>query len=376
MTRFHAWQFFVRCLAPAPGDAAAGAQLRQEIRGGGVAWEEVIAVASRHYMIGTLAVALGERGLIDAVPADVAEYFAEIRALCAQRNRRIRQQVVELARTLNAIGLEPVLLKGAAHLMDDLYPDDAARLMDDIDVLLPERSARAGFDQLLGDGYESERPASAKCHHLDPLKRAGRPALVELHHCVPHDAGAPLLSGPEVLARSKRLVIDGALVRVPSPTDSAIIVVLHSYVHHRAHLQGTVYFRDLDDLVRLDRRTADRPDWAEVHRRFTAAGYGALLRRCATMAERVFGQPAALVALTGRASPWEWRRYLLHVKQPWTFRWTHFALPKLAQIAETLREAGERSEQGSSVRRKFFSPAFYWRNVRSIPACLKKSPWH
>ena len=152
--------------------------------------------------------------------------------------------------------------------------------------------------------------------------------------------------------------------------------MLHSYVHHRVHLQGTVHVRDLDDLVRLDRRIPDRPDWAEVHRRFAAGGHGALLRRCATMAERVFGQPAALVALTGRASPWEWRRHALHVSQPWTFRCTHFVLPKLEQIAETLRDACSKSEEGANVRRKLLSPAFYWRNVRSIPTGLGKSPWH
>jgi putative nucleotidyltransferase-like protein len=378
MTRYRALRFFTRCVALEPGAGAARASLEREIRAGQVPWELVVEVASQHYMIGALAVALRDAGLRAALPEEAAAYFDEMRELCADRSRRIREQMVEIARALNAIGVEPIFFKGAGHLIDGLYPDAACRLMDDIDILIPEGRMDASFDRLAADGYEFHREAGAAPRPYDPteaIKRAGRPAFVELHRRAVDHAGEPVQTSAQILARSRRLAIEGAALRVPGTTDAAIIAILHSYVYHQAHLQGTVMFRDMYDLMLLDRRTAGRPDWDEVRRRFIAAGYGTLLRRCVTMAERVYGQPSPATTAVRRAGAGDWWRYRFHLRYPWTFRCTYFLAPRIDQLARMALEAFSSSPRATELRRKFISPSFYGRMWRSVPKLMGKSPW-
>lgn len=374
MTDYRAFRFLTRCLALTERDHRGRARLEREICSDRVPWEKVIEQASRDYVIGALGAALREHGLDTILPEDVAEYLEEMRALSADRNRRVREQVIEMARVLNTLGVEPVLLKGAAHLISGLYRDPASRLMEDIDVLVPAERIRACFDRLLADGYEIEREVKSECHHIHPLQRPGRPALVELHRRIAQDHGEPLVTGPQVVSRSRRLSIDGVTLRVPCPTDSAIIAVSHSYVYHQFHAKGGVALRDLYDLMLLDRQPADRPNWLEVSHCFAASGYGPLLGRCVSMAARVFGQPSPSTTGVRRASPWDWWRVCLQLSHPQVRYWMLFSHERIENVRYLLRDADSSSETAAHSRRRLFSPATYGKNLRAMLGLGRKSP--
>ncbi|MEI6785960.1 MAG: nucleotidyltransferase family protein, partial [Verrucomicrobiota bacterium] len=149
MTRYQAFRFLTRCLALRPCDAGEVDRLKMEIVSGQVDWGKVVELASHHYMIVALVVAFREHQLAAVLSEEVLEYFEEIHGLSAARNQRIRDQVFEIARALNTIGVEPVLLKGAANLIAGLYSDPASRLMFDIDILVPEGRVGECFQKLL-----------------------------------------------------------------------------------------------------------------------------------------------------------------------------------------------------------------------------------
>lgn len=100
-------------------------------------WRSVLAMANEHLPTPALWSALGSPRDIETVPADVRAYLPALHALNGQRDAVIRQQVLELIAALTTTNIVPQLLKDALTLFDGPYDDPAARMMRDIDVLVP-----------------------------------------------------------------------------------------------------------------------------------------------------------------------------------------------------------------------------------------------
>ena len=93
-------------------------------------------------------------------------------ALNARRNRRLREQALEIAATLGAVGIRPVFLKGLAALLLDLHGDPAARFIGDIDVLLRPDRVEDAADALQRAGYQ--RLPDRVPHAHDRVRRGPR----------------------------------------------------------------------------------------------------------------------------------------------------------------------------------------------------------
>ena len=91
------------------------------------------------------------------VPEDVREYFEAAAALNARRNELMQRGLARVVGLLNAIDIEPMPLKGAAHLAEGLYPEPSLRLLGDVDILIPSNRG-ADAEAALKAG-ESKSPA-------------------------------------------------------------------------------------------------------------------------------------------------------------------------------------------------------------------------
>ncbi|MGH6920659.1 MAG: nucleotidyltransferase family protein, partial [Geminicoccaceae bacterium] len=174
--------FLGRALSPL--DAETVSALRDDLGGGTLAWESVIDLASRHLVTPVLWRGLADKGLLDDLPAEVRSYLEAVHELNGERNRRIADQLLEIATVLNRAGLEPVLLKGVAYLCDDLYGDPAARVIGDVDLLVASNQLAAAVGALAAIGYREiglDDFSFATHHHHTPLARAHEVAAVELH---------------------------------------------------------------------------------------------------------------------------------------------------------------------------------------------------
>src|SRR5262249_47539048 len=145
-----------------------------------VSWELIIEVASFHYATATLA-ACFDSGT--DVPGDVRNYFEAALALNKERNEKILSTLARVAGLLNAIDIEPVLLKGTALLIEGIYPQPSMRILGDIDILIPRNRSAEACAALKAVGYDTNWSAvSPPTHHhlpmlLDPETGTG----VELH---------------------------------------------------------------------------------------------------------------------------------------------------------------------------------------------------
>ena len=73
-----------------------------------------------------------------AAAADVPGYFDAVVDRNRKRNNQLLDSLARVVGALNAIDIEPVLLKGAAHLVERIYPVMGLRVVGDLDVLIPE----------------------------------------------------------------------------------------------------------------------------------------------------------------------------------------------------------------------------------------------
>ena len=357
MNRVDAFLFLARCLVPGDHPGPHRDKLAEEIAAGRVSWERVIEIASEYWMTLALYRELGEKRLLGLLPGDLLEYFNFIHEGNSARNREILEPASELARLLNQIGVEPLLLKGVSHLASGLYPDPAVRFMYDIDILVPSDRALECWRLLISSGYRAAE-ARVECMPHEPwpgLVRKGRTAELEMHHLSEWNH---MLSSPSLYVDAEPVALGGGKARILSATSHMIFTLAHSYVHHQFRLAAAP-LRDLYDATLMLRQKDSEIAWQQVIDAFERGGRMGALRTACMMRRRLFSQspPCAI-----DRPPWAWiywQRSLLKIRKP---RWG-LVCDALALYARRLRIAFSGTAEGKRMRREF-TPSVFVRKLR------------
>lgn len=256
-----------------------------------VAWESMIEVASFHYATTTLAACLAADA---GVPGDVRDYFESALALNEKRNEKILATLARVAGLLNAVDIEPVLLKGAALLVEGIYPQASMRLLGDIDILIPKGRSAEACAALKAAGYDTKWSAVAPPthHHLPMLLDPETGTGVELHTDVISRSADAVIATDWFCGRTRPTLFRGQRVRLPEPTRNAGHIIFHSEIFHEHYTLNKVQLRHLTDLALLRARHEEAIDWDELDRRFSAAGFGEVLATYLHLASELLGQRA------------------------------------------------------------------------------------
>lgn len=270
-------------------------------------WRAVIDLANAHYLTPALWVALEGKGEAGRLPPDARAFLREACSLNRARNARIRGQAVELVRALDEAGIASVILKGGVHLFEGDEAAFGARMMADLDVLVPEARLDESFAIARDLGYGVMHEIDPRLHHLDIIGRAGDIASVEIHK----DAGMQrlILPAEEVFRRAIPVRHEGARILVPCPTHRAIHGIFHSEVQaQNNYALGHMPLRYLHDLMLLRTRHESEIDWAEVERALARQGYGHLAAGFVYLGHRLLGQPMpdALAATPAARRHYRW----------------------------------------------------------------------
>lgn len=257
-----------------------------------ISWEVIIEVASFHYVTPALAWCLRDDA---SVPSDVGGYFKSIATLNDQRNERMLLGLARCAGLLNEIGIEPVLLKGAAQLVEGLYPEPSLRLLGDVDILIPANRSAEADAALKAAGFGS-RPSDVvpppSHHHLPMLHDPESGMGVELHTDVISRSPDAVISTAWFCELVRPALFRNQRVRLPEPTRHAGHTIFHSEIFHSLYALDKIQLRHLLDLALIRARHERAIDWGELDHRFSAAGFGEMLATYLDFAEALFGQPA------------------------------------------------------------------------------------
>jgi hypothetical protein len=273
-------------------------------------WDELIPAAAADLMLPGLYRRLSRLKEIGVeIPPDTADFLAAVEEMNRERNERILDEAVEIAGMLNAIGIEPVMLKGAAYLVEEVYPGPGCRYLCDLDLLIPASQAQAAIEVLAREGYRGDTSDGMARfrHHYPQLQRPGG-APVELHHSLGHGVSRRLLSGEEVLRDSRLIEWRGVWVRIPSPEHLVTHLILHSQIHHAYSERIWPPLRAMRDLAMLSRRFASRLDWAAVRERFRAQGEEHTLLLHLLQVNQTLGMPLPFVIRPGWILRVRWMR--------------------------------------------------------------------
>jgi len=257
-----------------------------------ISWELMIEVASFHYVTPALARCLsGEAN----VPSDVRDYFESIAALNRRRNDLMLAGLARVVGLLNAIDIEPVLLKGAALLVEGVYREPSLRFLGDADILIPANRSTEADAALKAAGFEAKSadvvpPPSH--HHLPKLHDPESGLGVELHTDVISRSSDAVISTAWFCELARPALFRNQRILLPEPTRNAGHTIFHSEVFHGLYGLNKIRLRHLLDLALIRAQHGSAIDWGELDHRFAAAGFGEMLATYLDFGDALFGQPA------------------------------------------------------------------------------------
>lgn len=264
------FEFLCAMLSPCTPDDEIR-ELQRIAAAGEVDWPAVAERANRADLAPALCVALEAKGLMSDAPELFREYLQELHRFNLDRNHALLQQLQEVVRLLNDIGVTPLLLKGAAALATDLYPDPGMRFMADLDLLVPEDALERSVAALQANGYKVPekyqrlvRLTASK--HYPPLVHPEAPAAIELHRRL-LNKGRDLLESARVWDNSRPYRggrLPGLSAAMLSPTDEVIFCFAHSELGHDYHHYERMDARHLLDFACLIRRCRDEIEWSRL----------------------------------------------------------------------------------------------------------------
>jgi hypothetical protein len=254
-------------------------------------WELLIEVSSFHFVTPSLAGCLQD----EPVPHEVREYMDALLALNGRRNALQLEALSRIVAALNAIDIEPVLLKGCARLVQGDYPQPNMRFLGDLDVLVPTNRTQDAYAALTANGF-SEEPGyliAPDCHHLPVLHDHQSGAGVEIHGGLSMGPGAQVLSTSWFYGGSRPFRLQDDLhVRLPDATRSVCHNVVHHQLHHSGYAKRTIELRQLLDVALIRRRHEGAIDWDELDHLFCRHGFGKVLATYLQFGEELLGQKA------------------------------------------------------------------------------------
>lgn len=206
------------------------------------------------------------------VPADVERHLVILALDRSFRMRRLQERLGEAIHALNSIGIEPLLLKGAA-LAYTVYGSFAERPMRDIDLLVRVdrvNDARAIMLEL-GWVLDAELPGDKSYsahHHLPPLRDVSGQRL-EIHRALLPEGHPFLFKEDEIWSASLPIRVGSGHARVMHPSHHAAHIAIHFAWAHMLNLGGWHAFRDLSTLNASG--TLDWDDFARTGRRWRAS---------------------------------------------------------------------------------------------------------
>jgi hypothetical protein len=174
------------------------------------------------------------------------------------RNSEMLGLSIEINEILRKVDIHPVFTKGMGYIMQDLYKDNADRLLADVDVLLPFDSLDTAIKALEENGYTHLKDLNLK--NIDKLKhyprifKPGSMVSFEVHW--------------EPIGPKYRMLLDGEMVNLEIInavnyhdcfTMSWKHAIQHNFIHaqleHRAHTYAKVFLRNMYDLALLAQKT-------------------------------------------------------------------------------------------------------------------------
>jgi hypothetical protein len=293
--------------------------LKQRIESGEINWGEMLYQADQQFSTPLWRMHLEQDGLLPLLPEDFQQYLTEFTALNRDRNEELQAGLHELLAEFIPLGIEPLLIKGAASIAQGLYADPGARILSDLDMLVPPERAgecedilrRLGYTEIPDPDREPDHLATdARHHHISPYYREGTSLLVEIHTNTAYAISGQVLPGEEAWRNSTPLQLGAHRVHILSPTHQVLLNTLHALLPHREFISGRIELRQLTEFAHLVLRHGDQIDWNHFHATARCHGLATEFSTYLILANHLLELPSPPGTLIGTAARFHTARIL------------------------------------------------------------------
>ena len=267
-SHLNSFKFLACCLSADYSDDDIN-NLRKTLAQDNIAWEDIITLANNMMLTPALWVSFSNKGLIEDLPQDLKDYLQELHNLNIARNKKLKSQALEAIQALNAIDFKPVLLKGSGYLFLNSFGDNGARMMYDLDIMVPKSTLQQCIKVFHDLGYHSIHEENEKFvdhHHCAPLIRLGEFGTIELHHRLLHQRADSVFPTDLAWQYVESFAAENVTINVLSPTHRVLHSILHSQVVDAYHQHYIINLRSLHDLANLIKTDGDKINWAHIQK--------------------------------------------------------------------------------------------------------------
>ncbi len=270
------------------------AGLRRLIAGlNGTAWTALIDIANDNLVSPGLYSGLQAKGLFNLIDNEPQTYLKDLFDLNQNRNEHLAVELKEAVRVLNDVGITPLLIKGAAHLMHSIHDAVGSRLLSDLDILIPPEKLPRALDAFIAYGYEAMDVTYdvEKLHHYAPLFKPGHFGIIELHKRPFNKNVNHVLPTQAIVKAANDLTVNGCRFLLPDPTHAILICLLHSREFGLRDDPRQYNLRALHDLTAINLSAYGRIDWTYIGSVLKKSGLNHLLEAYLVAAHKLFGMP-------------------------------------------------------------------------------------
>ena len=276
-------------------------------------WDLLIRQGRRANLLGKLAVLLSDAGLISLLPTSPKGHLLSALKMAERQSSAIHWEISRISEALRSIGVDIILLKGAAYVLAGL-PTSRGRTFSDVDILVRKSEIVGVESALMIHGWQGshhdeydQRYYRKWMHEIPPMLHVRRGTTIDVHHTILPETARIQVNTQALL--DDPLPVEGFHnIFVLKPVD----MVLHSATHlfHEGELDNGL--RDLADLDAMLRHFgAEHSFWPDLVPRARELGLLRPLYYALVFSMRIFNTPCpqSVVAELKTISP------------PWLARW-------------------------------------------------------
>ena len=252
----------------------------------------VVRLANSEFLTSALYYEMKKQKLFNIIEDEkLYAFLHELFILNTSRNEQILHQLKEIVSIFHSAGIELLLLKGIASLVEKEYEHIGIRYLSDIDLMVHPEDVEKAHALLIDAGYRKvELPyrIHPSHHHLWPLEKEGMPAMLELHRrAVKETAMAETLSFSTATAY-KTNSNDFPNTWVFEPTYRLYHAFLHTEVDDSNYNLKILDLRHLYDFTFLAKKYAYQIDWNKLARLIETLGLTDSFQSYLYMAKKLF----------------------------------------------------------------------------------------
>lgn len=216
-----------------------------------------VKAASYQFVLPAVFLQMERARLLSVLPKELVDHLAEITQRNRERNRRIMEEVREISANLAKKRIEPVFLKGAAHLLLDLYIDPAERMIGDIDFLVKDEDIFPAVEVLTDMGFKPLVEYNVNIHkdmkHYPRMVNYDYAAAVEVHREVVLEPYRKYFPASQMLSWKQRIPgMQG--IFVPSNRHLIVHNMMNAQFNDRAYKNRMILLRQMYDMLLLSQR--------------------------------------------------------------------------------------------------------------------------